>query len=268
MPDALQQVGHDSQALQRLAEAWGISGIRFYNETDSTQNIVRGLAEAGAPAWTLVIADYQTKGRGQHGRAWRSAPGSSLMFSLLLRPRIPASMALLPIRTGMAVARAIDRLLYMPQDLMPQTRLKWPNDLMLGDGKVGGVLCEGNIRGDSSYAIIGIGINVHAFPVHIEDRSDVRVAFLDEFLHPDTTRLELLGTIIDALRRTRDLDSEDLSPGELQEYSQRDWLSGKLLSGPVVGRAAGITHYGHLVVDRGNGLVETVLAGRVSVQQK
>lgn len=266
MPDALQQVGHNSQALRRLAESWGISGIRFYNETDSTQNIVRGLADAGAPGWTLVIADHQTKGRGQHGRVWRSAPGSSLMFSLLLRPRVPAAMALLPIRTGMAIARGIDRLLNMPQDAMPQTRLKWPNDLILGDGKVGGVLCEGTIRGEGSYAIVGVGINVSSFPIHIEDRPEVPITFLEDFFHPDTTRLELLGTIIDMLRRSRDLDSDDLSATELKEYSQRDWLRGKMLSGPVVGRAAGITQYGHLIVDQGNGRIETILTGRISVK--
>ena len=266
MSDTLRQVGNDSEASRRLAESWGISGFRFYNETDSTQNITRGLADSGAPAWTLVAADYQTSGRGQHGRVWRGASGASLMFSLLLRPRSPGAMTLLPIRAGMAIARAIDRLLYLPRDVMPQTNIKWPNDLILGDGKVGGVLCEGSIRGDQSYAILGVGLNVKTFPVHLEDVRDIRIGFLDEFLHPDTTRLELLGTIIDALRCCRELESESLSVDELKEYSSRDWLRGKALAAPIVGRASGINQIGHLLVDRGRGRIETVLTGRIALR--
>lgn len=266
MADHLWRIGNDSAESERLTQAWRLSGFRFYNEADSTQNIVRRLAEADAPAWTLVVADYQTEGRGQYGRRWSAEPGSSVMFSLLMRPLTPGAMGLLPIRIGMAVASALDRYLPIAPNSKAYTWVKWPNDIILNNAKVGGVLCEGSIRGEHSYAIIGVGVNVHRFPQTWLDPVGIPPTYLDQHVRGPISRLEVLGSIIDSIRNCRDLDSEDLSIAELEEFALRDWLRGKMIDSPIQGRVVGITQQGYLVVERPDGNNDLVLSGRISVK--
>ena len=266
MADHLWRIGNDSAESERLTQAWRLSGFRFYNEADSTQNIVRRLAEADAPAWTLVVADYQTDGRGQYGRRWSAEPGASVMFSLLMRPLTPGAMGLLPIRIGMAVASALDRYLPIAPDSKAYTWVKWPNDIILNNAKVGGVLCEGSIRGEHSYAIIGVGVNVHRFPQTWLDPVGIPPTYLDQHVRGPISRLEVLGSIIDSIRNCRDLDSEDLSIAELEEFALRDWLRGKMINSPIQGRVVGITQQGYLVVERPDGNNDLVLSGRISVK--
>lgn len=266
MADHLWRVGNDSAESERLARAWRLSGFRFYNEVDSTQTIVRRLAEADAPAWTLVAADYQTAGRGQYGRRWSAEPNSSVMFSLLLRPLSPSAMGLLPIRIGMAVAGALDRFLPVAPDTKAYSWVKWPNDIILNNAKVGGVLCEGNIRGDNSYAIIGVGVNVHRFPQTWLDPRGIPPTFLEQHVRGAVSRLEVLGAVVDSIRNCRDLDSEELSLSELEEFALRDWLRGKIIDSPIHGRVVGVTQQGYLVVERPDGNNDLVLSGRITVK--
>lgn len=266
MADHLWRVGNDSAESERLARAWRLSGFRFYNEVDSTQTVARRLAEADAPAWTLVAADYQTAGRGQYGRRWSAEPSSSVMFSLLLRPLSPNAMGLLPIRVGMAVASALDRFLPVAPNSKAYSWVKWPNDIILNNAKVGGVLCEGSIRGENSYAIIGVGINVHRFPQTWIDPNGIPPTFLEQHIRGSISRLEVLGAVVDSIRNCRDLDSEELNLPELEEFALRDWLRGKIITSPIHGRVVGITQQGYLVVERPDGNNDLVLSGRVAVK--
>ena len=106
----------------------------------STQEVARGL-----PVGSVVVADHQTAGRGRLERSWEAPPGSALLASFVLRPR-----ALLSLAAGVAAAEACG----------PDVRLKWPNDLMLEDRKLGGILVE--VARDR--AIAGIGINLSSAP--------------------------------------------------------------------------------------------------------
>src|SRR5512133_1034804 len=128
MSDDLIRLTSDSALAEQMASMCGLARIEFYRSIDSTQRLARARLEAGAPAWTLVGADFQTAGRGQHGRRWLSAPGSALMFSLILRPAGAEAMALIPIRAGIVIVRALEAL-FGPY-LQERIRLKWPNDLM------------------------------------------------------------------------------------------------------------------------------------------
>jgi BirA family biotin operon repressor/biotin-[acetyl-CoA-carboxylase] ligase len=112
--------------------------------TESTNAKARELAVAGAPHGTLVTAAEQTAGRGRQGRSWAGPPGGALLLSLVLREHD----ALLPLRAGLAVADVAD----------PRARVKWPNDVLVGDRKVAGVLVEG--RPAEGWAVLGIGVNV------------------------------------------------------------------------------------------------------------
>ena len=122
-------------------------------ETDSTSRHLRDLALAGAPSGTVVVAGRQSGGHGRQGRHWLAPPGA-LLLSALLRP--PTALPLLSLAVGVAAVEAIG---------LPDVVLKWPNDLLIGSDKCGGILVEGRWLGDRpDYLIVGIGINVAAAP--------------------------------------------------------------------------------------------------------
>ncbi|HVZ41907.1 MAG TPA: biotin--[acetyl-CoA-carboxylase] ligase [Candidatus Kapabacteria bacterium] len=249
----------DRDPNQDDARQWGIPRFAFFETVDSTQTVLRTLAEEGAPAWTLVVANHQTAGRGQHGRRWHAQPGTSLMFSLLLRPASPEKAALLPIRVGLGAARALDRFLSGRM-----VALKWPNDLMLNGGKVGGVLCEAQTRSGDIAVVVGVGINVRRFVMQLSDRDDIGVSFLEPWLAPGTARVDLLRGIIEELRAFN-IDAATLGPEEIEAYDRRDWLAGRELRGPVAGIARGVDASGHLLVESRSGATHTVIAGRVEL---
>lgn len=263
MTDSLTQIGSDADALRRLAERWGLARFIFHPQADSTQNIVRAMNDSGTDGWTLVATDYQTAGRGQHGRTWTAEPGASLMFSLLLRPGSVEEAALLPIRTGLAIAAGIDTELATGK----RTMLKWPNDLIVNGGKGGGILCEAQIRNDDVSVIVGVGLNVRRFPLELGDRRDIMPSFLEEQSGGHAIdRLDLLGAIVASLHERLTNAGARLSDAELREYATRDWLYGRLLKSPAAGRAGGITREGHLRILRPDGSLESVMAGRVILE--
>ena len=119
--------------------------VRFDEVTGSTNATALGMAEAGAPEWTLVAAGHQTAGRGRLGRTWMDRAGAALMFSFVVRPPLePERAGLIPLLAGAAMAAAI-------RDVAgADVRCKWPNDLLVGDAKVGGILVESSVPTDSS----------------------------------------------------------------------------------------------------------------------
>jgi len=130
-----------------------VTDLRVVAETGSTNDDVAALARAGAPEGTVLVAEAQTAGRGRLDRTWTSPPRAGLTFSVLLRPTVPVHRRTwIPLLTGLAVHRAVARLGAV------ETRLKWPNDLLLGDdlAKAGGILAQS----DGDAVIVGIGINV------------------------------------------------------------------------------------------------------------
>ncbi|HLE42598.1 MAG TPA: biotin--[acetyl-CoA-carboxylase] ligase [Methylomirabilota bacterium] len=121
---------------------------------DSTQTICRRLAAEGAPEGTVVVADHQRAGRGQGDRRWIAPPGAGLLVSCLLRPPAPASRW--PGLTLVA-ARAVAEAVAACTRVTP--RVRWPNDVLVGERKLAGVLAEG-VVGAAPFVVLGVGINV------------------------------------------------------------------------------------------------------------
>lgn len=118
-----------------------------------------------APDGAVVTADAQTEGRGRRGRRWESPPGSNLYVSVIVRPsQVREDFSALALVVGLALAEAIGA---------PQIRLKWPNDLLIGDRKVAGVLCESRFSADAAAVVVGFGINVgqETFDETLADRA-------------------------------------------------------------------------------------------------
>lgn len=259
MSDSYSQLAADAPLRRAVAEACGLRAIEFFSATDSTQRRAREVAADDASDRALVVADFQTAGRGQHGRRWSAPAGSSVMFSLVVRPSSPEAMALIPIRAGLAAAEALDALLGN-RDVVG---LKWPNDLMARDGKLGGILCEGQVRSTDLRAVVGVGINVHPFLPEPGVTADP--TFLDLLAARDVDRLEVLQTVVGAIRRALDEDAAELSPEEIRRYAERDWLAGHSIVEPLAGTVLGLNPAGHLVVQTDQGTVEEVIAGSVRI---
>lgn len=139
----------------------------FLATCTSTNDEALRQAEAGAPEGTLVVSDLQTAGRGRLGREWLSEPGQGLLFSLLARPNLPPEHAVtLPLVAGLAVTQVLRQLGYA------EAGLKWPNDVLLDERKVCGVLCEAqtSARGIEGI-IVGVGLNVGAVPAAVAHRA-------------------------------------------------------------------------------------------------
>lgn len=134
------------------------NGIYYYPLLDSTNAEIRRLAEEGAPDDTVVLADAQSAGRGRRDRLWHSPPGKGIYFSILLRPpRIkPAAAAPITLVAAVAAARQLRETTGI------KIAVKWPNDLLIGTKKVGGILTETRTNGpDLLYLVLGIGLNIN-----------------------------------------------------------------------------------------------------------
>ena len=159
--------------------------VRWFAELDSTNRLAADLARTGAPDGLVVGADHQTAGRGRRGRTWESRPGASLLVSVVLRP----APALVTLAAGVAAAEASQTVAGV------YVGLKWPNDLVVGEAKLGGILSE-LVAGA---AVVGLGLNLAWAPAGAAslgpgvDRSALLHAYLDR-----------LDTAEDVLARYRD----------------------------------------------------------------
>jgi BirA family transcriptional regulator, biotin operon repressor / biotin---[acetyl-CoA-carboxylase] ligase len=121
----------------------------------STNDLAAQLAREGAPHGTIVVAQEQTAGRGRQGRSWHSPRGDSLYLSLVLRPELsPRQVPPITLAAGLAVIDAVN-------SAGVAASLKWPNDVLVGERKLAGILTEMSTRGDRvDHVIVGIGVNL------------------------------------------------------------------------------------------------------------
>ncbi len=158
-PSALQQL-LTTHTFGRVLQVWP--------SATSTNDLVKTLAQDGAPEGTVVIADHQTNGRGRQGRTFASPAGVGIYLSLLLRPQIDmARLPQLTLVSAVATAQALTAYSALP------VQLKWPNDVEVYGKKVAGILCEAAVSpSTATLAIIGIGINVNTaledFPLELQ----------------------------------------------------------------------------------------------------
>lgn len=202
---SLQETGYAIAATPkgyRLAETpdllhpWEFPGreerLHCFGDVVSTMAIARDLAREGCPAFTVVTADRQTAGRGRLGRAWHSPPGG-LYFTVVLRPDLPAAFSSL---ATFAAGLIWGRLLR--EDYGIEAGLKWPNDLLVGERKLSGMLSEMEVRGEMlTFVNIGIGLNVNNTP----PRETPGAVSLAELVGRPLSRRDLLAGFLDRFER-------------------------------------------------------------------
>ena len=199
-------------------------------------DVANALAAEGAPAGTLILADAQLAGRGRAGRRWESKSGDGIWMTLVERLNDVSALDVLSLRIGLRAARALDRFAGV------RVGLKWPNDLFLPAGKVGGILVESRWRGSRpEWTAIGIGINVRAtgFPGAAT-------------LGAAVSRVEVVGELVPALRAATSARGH-LFPQEVEEFRGRDIAAGRACREPVAGRVAGVAADGALLIDTAAG---------------
>jgi biotin-[acetyl-CoA-carboxylase] ligase BirA-like protein len=223
------------------------TGIRL-RAVGSVLDEVHTLGASGAADGAWVAAVEQREGRGTRGRTWHSPPGG-LWLGVLRRSERSDGLDLLSLRAGLAVAAELERL-----DSRITIRLKWPNDLMLGDRKVGGILCEARWKGATlSWVAIGLGVNMqNPIPAEVAD-SAVALASCGV----ESTAEAFAGPLASVLAAV-ELSSPRLNPAELGAFAQRDWLLGRALEAPLAGVGAGIRSDGALGILTSRGVLEYV----------
>ena len=231
-------MGADAPELAAaLAAALDLPRVLRFAEVESTMDAAHAVAAAGAPAGTLVLADAQRAGRGRGGKAWRSAPGAGLWLTLIERPSDTVALGVLSLRVGLRLAPVLERWAEGP------VRLKWPNDLFVGAGKLAGVLVETRWRGARpDWVAIGIGINLR--------RPDVDVA---SAALRDADPTTVLAEVIPAVRAAAWAEGP-LTDRERAEFASRDLALGQRIAQPAHGLVRGVAASGELLVETAEGL--------------
>lgn len=242
-------LGYDAYSHADLARECGVPRVELLAATTSTLDVAHGMAAAGAPAGTLVVADTQTAGRGRMGREWLSAPGAGVWCTVIERPADADALEVLSLRVGMRVAAALDGL------ARERVRLKWPNDLMLGAGKLGGILIESRLIGSAvAWVAIGVGINVRTPPVK------GAAGFPD-----GVERVDVLKPVVRAVRAAAGRTGP-LSALESAQWTNRDILHHRRITSPAVGTVRGIDVSGALIVQTDHG-TELHRAGTIALAE-
>lgn len=230
--------------------------IRVLESVDSTNSEVRRLAQGGAPDKTVVAAEKQTGGKGRRGKSFFSPPGTGLYFSALLRPRMSLTDATqVTCRVAVAVARAIQKFTSEP------VRIKWVNDIYIGEKKVCGILSEAASdleSGNVEFIVVGIGVNVATrdFPEELKT--------IAASIPGKANRNQLMAEILNEMERT-------LSEDCMEEYKKRSCVLGRRIEiiytdKKEAATAVDIDREGRLLVRDSYGNLKLLCSGEISIK--
>jgi len=220
----------------------------------STNTRAMELARAGAPSHTLVVADYQTQGRGRRGRTWHSPQGGA-WFSLLLRPQIPPTQGL-TLLAALAAREACETVAGI------KSGIKWPNDIMWQGKKLGGILLELAIEGNIlNWAVLGVGININqqAFPPELRETA---------ISLQQTTPDAVIQAFCDAFDKRWPAFLSEGIPGLMPEYIAYSVTLGRRVEIITDQRLEGVAErlgpQGELLLRLDTGELQSIWAGDVS----
>lgn len=257
----------DLAALESALAGSAFAGrLHFAQVTDSTNSDALAAARSAAPHGSVWFADEQRAGRGRGDHAWHSSAGEGLYVSVLLRPRMPAQfLPLLPLAAGLAAAEAIRVVAGLAVDL------RWPNDLLLGERKAGGILVETRTAGIAlDFAVVGVGINVRQRGFSSDLATPA--TSLDLEAGSSISRQTLLIALLESLERETLglLDPEAAASVAARVEQASTWIRGRRVEvhGPqaCTGVTAGLDEHGFLLVRTAEGLV-TVQTGGIRAAQ-
>jgi len=249
---------------EHLRTRWlGQRAVCCFDVVESTNTEANRLAREDAPEGTLIVANAQTRGRGRLGRSWVSPPGSGLYLSIILRPSCsPDWFPRLTLTAGVAVASAIQETGMRPQ-------LKWPNDILIADRKVGGILTEAVFdKKRINFVILGIGINVNTerdeLPISVRSlATSLRLS-----LGKPLSRTHLLQSLLHQLEQWYEFFRAGAFETILETWCEFDTTLGRVVEvflpeRRIVGVAETLESDGTLLVRDKRGCLHRIVAGDV-----
>ena len=230
--------------------------VRVFDELGSTSDWLKQNA-ASEPVGTVVFTESQTAGRGRRDNRWIAPRGKDLMFSMLLKP--PASLDRWPRLTtlaALAICKAIEA------ELPLQPRIKWPNDLYLGDLKTSGLLAETVSTREGIVLVLGIGLNVNTLDFPSELHATSLLQKLASPLLHEIDRNTLAKRLLECLHAEFQRLDDDFSHA-IAEVRERSWLLHRQIraqtpGGEVFGRVLDLDEEGHLLLQLADGSVQTL----------
>ena len=238
--------------------------IQHYYKIESTNTVAMEAAAGGAPEGSVFLAEEQTAGRGRGANSWLSAHSTGIYCSVILRPRLPPSEALvLSLAAGLAVRSAVQEI-----DARVNPDLKWPNDLLLDGKKFCGILTEMNAEATRvRHVVVGVGINVNQpkFPEELRDAAtSLRLVTGSEW-----SRVELTAALLKSLHREYRalVEKPNARDSILRRFAEHSsYVRGRKVhieeNGGFEGVSEGLDARGFLQVRTSHGL-RTVLSGTV-----
>ena len=244
---------------------WAGKTVHFAKETDSTNEWCKRLSRENAEHGTLAVAEFQSAGKGRLGRKWTAPEGSSIMMSILLRPKFePQYASMLTLVMGLSVAQAV-------RELGVEVTIKWPNDVVVSHKKICGILTEMGLQdGKIREVVIGLGINVNLEEIQDDLKDKATSLYLETGEKYDRNRL--IGLVMEKFEinyekfvQTCDLsmmldDYNMLLANKSQPVRVLDKLS------PYEGVALEIDRDGALLVRVQSSEIRKVCSGEVSVR--
>jgi BirA family biotin operon repressor/biotin-[acetyl-CoA-carboxylase] ligase len=253
----------DGTPVDELAVRWGVPLVEAYASIGSTNDRAAELAATGAAAYTMVLADEQTAGRGRRGARWWSPPGHGLLMSVVVpsgggTASGASGGTCLPLVVGLSVAEAVERL--APE---ADVRVKWPNDLLLGGRKLGGVLCEAS--GDT--VVVGIGLNVRRPARTVPDPAMGLATSLEKEGFNIPLRKDLAAEVLGRIRARIEEGAGALTGEMHAALRARDALLDCRVRTPDHGEGTGrgVERDGALLLELPDGARVRVVAGSVSL---
>jgi BirA family biotin operon repressor/biotin-[acetyl-CoA-carboxylase] ligase len=252
-----------------LETKWIGKKIHLFETVDSTNTRAYEFALGGAREGEVVIAESQKKGRGRLGREWFSPPFSNLYLSVILRPKIPPHQAsLITLMAAVATADAIRKF----SDLDP--RIKWPNDVLLNDRKVAGLLNEIHSEADRiHFVILGIGVNLNMDASTLSKEIRSRATSLKGEMGQTISRKEFLKTLLEELEDWYEVFLEEGGTVILKAWRDRAQIQGKQVTVTSFGEtlrgvAIDVDSDGALILETETGERKRVVAGDVEYWSK
>jgi BirA family transcriptional regulator, biotin operon repressor / biotin---[acetyl-CoA-carboxylase] ligase len=239
--------------------------IHYLDSTDSTNTAARRLALEGAAEGTVVIAETQTKGRGRLGRGWVSPPFRNLYLSLVVRPSIATSDApKIVLVAGLAVAETV-------REWTNRVAIKWPNDVLIDDRKVAGILTEMEVEDTRvRFVIVGIGVNLNSAPADFPPELRDKAIGLCTAVGEPIDRVRFTDRLLSRLEERCDLFVRTGFAAIRPLWEGLSCLTGRAVEiddggRRYVGVAAGVADDGSLRLRDAAGRETRVLAGDVTV---
>jgi BirA family biotin operon repressor/biotin-[acetyl-CoA-carboxylase] ligase len=247
------------------AGAWG-EPLTWYASIGSTNDVALELARQGFGEGTVVGAEVQTRGRGRAGRPWFSPGGTGLWFSVILRPLLRTSCLG---RIGLWASVGLADALGSVTDIEPN--LSWPNDVMVEDRKLAGILAESSGDADRvDFVVLGLGINVNQVEQDFPGELHGRAASVRELVGHPVDRAELMAALLKHLKASYDRHQRDGFAGVAAEWKAHSGLIGRQVqvrwgTERLTGEAADIGDDGELLLRLPSGALRRIAWGEASV---